>query len=552
MNNAELNERTRRYFQKTQLCRQRFLGALENAANSQQDAFERCLRPNVDTAFGREHSFGSIRNFDDYRKAVPIRDYDGLAPWISRAAEGEKGVLTAEDPVIFIQSSGSTGSNKKIPATRTFFERCWLPFVFATAGNLIEFHPSAIGRRDSTLNLKWDPHGEKQTTASGRPHLRASQVPLGQICEDDLAPEPGSDAPWSDVEGPSYLERTYGKLLLAAEADLRVVVGINPAMVAALVEQIAQSAPRLIRDLHNGAPAGQIQRKPNPEAARRLEMLCQHFGELRPHHLWPNLEVLYLWSTGVASLYSDWLRDQFGPQAEILGAPAGASEAPVGLPIDRHRSAGPLVLDNVFYEFIPAEEEIAPDSRTLLYNELEAGRMYHLVLTQLGGLYRYSLGDVFRVVDHWKGVPRVEYSGRKGHCSVAGEKLTSWQVLDAVRSALSARGLRIRNFTCGPRDDGAKGYAVALEPAEKWVASEHGTLETTLDEALCVQNGEYSRHRRAGELSPVQLRLMPRGNFHRDWEQQVKAGRPPTQVKDTPLRPDATLLNRLASLADSP
>ena len=77
--------------------------------------------------------------------------------------------------------------------------------------------------------------------------------------------------------------------------------------------------------------------------------------------------------------------------------------------------------------------------RTLLAHELEAGREYELVVSNLGGLCRYRLGDVVRVAGFHHAAPVVEFRYRIGQLlNLRGEKTSEEALSRAVRAALPA------------------------------------------------------------------------------------------------------------------
>ncbi|MGI9511049.1 MAG: GH3 family domain-containing protein, partial [Geminicoccaceae bacterium] len=92
----------------------------DTAASQAKLLLDEIVRPNVGTAYGEAHAFGSIETVDDYRRAVPLAGYEDLRPWIDRMAKGETGVLTAAKPIAFFKTSGSTSRPKLIPVTRVF------------------------------------------------------------------------------------------------------------------------------------------------------------------------------------------------------------------------------------------------------------------------------------------------------------------------------------------------------------------------------------------------------------------------------------------------
>ncbi|MFI5793607.1 GH3 auxin-responsive promoter family protein [Streptomyces sp. NPDC051677] len=529
--------------------------ALADAQGHQHRVLTELLEHNADTEYGRAHSFGAIRSLDDFRKAVPINDYAALAPWIDRMAAGESNLLTADDPAVYFTSSGTTGDHKKIPVTPRFMQRTFFPFYYAAWAPLIEHFPDVLDRPDAVLNLKHDPRPVPPTTASGRPHVGASQVDFGAKFGEPLSAEPGTSAPWGTlavpVEENDHLEKTYLRLRLAVEHDVRCVIGINPAMVAAVPYQLNLWWPRLVKEIRDGTLGGVPYGSPAPERAAALERLADHFGTVRPAHVWPRMRALFCWTTGMATLYMQRLREEYGPGVAVLPAPVAASEGPVGVAFDRHGSAGSLVVTASVYEFLDAESDIRPDAPTLTLDELEAGRDYHVVFSHIGGLYRYAVGDVVRVVDRVGGVPRVEYAGRGTRSDAVGERLRDAQVIRALAATARDTGLDVRNAACrvNPAGGSAAHYEFAVAAPGAWSATESDRFAALLDSAIGREAPAYATARSTGRLDPLVLRRVDGEAFLRDWHAGVASGIRPTQVKDRLFRQDFALWERLTGTA---
>lgn len=530
-------ERIARYRERVFTERDRLCHALTDGAARQHAVLGDLLSANAGTAFGREHGFDRIHNLDDFRKSVPIRDYSALSPWVEQMADGRSNVLAAEDPMVYFTSSGTTGAHKKIPITARFMRTSFFPFFYAAWAPLAEHFPRTISAPDAVLNLKHDPVPVAATTASGRPHLGASQVDFGALFGEPLSAEPGTAASWAAL--PAYvpgdhLENSYLRLRCAVEGDLRCVIGINPAMVAAVPYQLARWWPRIVKEVHDGTLGGRPYRSPNRERANELEWLARRFDPVRPAHIWPNMAAIFCWTSGIASLYLPRLREEFGIGVSVLPAPVAASEGPIGVTLDRHGSAGSLVVTAQVYEFVPADEVVGPDVPTLEPHEVQVGHEYHVIFSHVGGLYRYAVGDVVRVVDMIAGVPRVEYAGRSTLSDVRGERLRESQVIRAMSAALRACGLEIRNVTCrvwAPRD-GAARYEFAVAPRSAWSADEIEHMTARLDAALTAAAPRYGAARAAGRLDRPTLRLLDGETFLRDWHEQVGGGSRPAQLKD--------------------
>lgn len=533
MNSAD---RTRRYRERVFAERARLRAALRDCAGQQRAVLADLLAHNADTEFGRQHGFGRIRTMDEFRKAVPIRDYAGLSDWIDRMAAGAPGVLTADEPVVYFTSSGSTGEHKKIPVTARFMHTTFFPFFYAAWAPLAEHFPEAIARPDAMLNLKHDPVPKAATTASGRPHLGASQVDFGTAFGEPLSAEPGSAAPWAElpsgVDAGDHLEKAYLRLRLAVAGDVRSVIGINPAVVAALPFQLREWWPRIVGEIHDGTLGGRPWCPPDPLRAKELDRIATRVGRVLPAHVWPNLRSVFCWTGGLAALYLPRLREELGTGVTVLPAPVAASESPVAVTLDRHPGAGSPVVTAAVYEFVPADEEIGDRVSTLELPDLTVGREYHVIVSHVGGLYRYSLGDVVRVVDTDGGVPRLAYAGRAGLSNAHGERLREAQVVRALAGALGAGGLEVRNATCRVRAGTPARYEFGCAPWGSWSAAETDRFAARLDTELAAESPGYRRARAAGLLAPLAVCRLDGEAFLREWHDRVRGGVRPAQAKD--------------------
>ncbi|NDK23995.1 GH3 auxin-responsive promoter family protein [Streptomyces sp. TR1341] len=540
-----------RYRQRVFAERRRLAGQFAHAAERQRQVLADLLEFNAGTEFGRQHGFERIRDIDDLRKAVPVQDYAAHAPLIERTAQGEPNLLTADRPVVYFTSSGSTGSHKKIPVTPRFMRTTFFPFYYAAWSPLLESFPDIADRPDAVLNLKHDPLVAPPTTGDGRPHVGASQVDFGEKFGEPLSAELGTAAPWAalpvDVAPDDHLEKMYLRLRLAVQSDVRCLIGINPAMIAAVPHQLRLWWERIVRDVRDGTVGRVPAVAPDPDRAAELERLAHYHGTVTPALVWPRMRALFGWTTGVASLYLPGLKAEFGPRVAALPAPVAASEGPVGVPLDRHGSAGSLVVSAAVYEFVDADADLTPDSATLLPHELEEGREYHVLFTHVGGLYRYAVGDIVRVVDRVAGVPRLSYAGRAGRSDAVGERLREAQVVRALGTALDRTGLSLVNVACrtGAAAGASPRYTFAIAPAGPWQSAEAGRFADILDTELGRESAGYRQARGSGRLAGPALLLLDPEAFHRDWHTAVGSGIRPTQVKDRLFRQDPVLWQRL-------
>lgn len=508
------------------------------------------------TAFGREHGLGSVPEMDDWKRAVPVRDYEALRPYVERLIDGEQAVLTRSEPYALLKTSGTMGHPKLVPTTPHWRARYRGPALYAQWG----LYFVVLGLRqvepDTALDLSWEPH---------RPTERAGRFPIYSITQrwrvwgdTDWRP-PWYEAPWFvDEEAPEeVLTRIYRKLRLLAGHEVRLIVSVNPSKIVLLAEQLQSRAEELIADLRNGTLCGQPHpmTPPNHELARHLEVAHAYAGDsLALTDLWPRLSLLVCWTSASAGLYQPWLK-RLVPGVAVLPFSATGTEGIVTLPIDGHPSAGPLALDQGLYEFVPCAEDdegspLPADIETLSYEELSSGATYRLVMSQANGLFRYDTGDIYKVSGWIGAVPRLEFLTRAGFgSSFTGEKLTQFDIHAAVARALEHRWLSCPLFTCIPVWDNPPRYTLAIEWTDALDGVDVAGLAVDVDAAMQEMNVEYASKRTTHRLGALSiLRLVP-GAFRRAAEHDGNRGLAVTQLKHHWIQKDGAMLELIDQLS---
>ena len=91
----------------------------------QEGVFRSLLKAGRDTAFGNEHGFGEIRDYREFVRRVPVREYNQFAPYIERLRRGENYVLWNQKVRWFAQSSGTSSDKSKYnPVTPANLSGC--------------------------------------------------------------------------------------------------------------------------------------------------------------------------------------------------------------------------------------------------------------------------------------------------------------------------------------------------------------------------------------------------------------------------------------------
>ena len=100
------------------------------ALECQEKTMQQIVSKAANTAFGRDHDFSKISTYEDFKEAIPIRDYEDLKPYIERVKSGERDVLWPGLPAYFAKTSGTTSGVKYIPMSKES-----TPLHFGTARN---------------------------------------------------------------------------------------------------------------------------------------------------------------------------------------------------------------------------------------------------------------------------------------------------------------------------------------------------------------------------------------------------------------------------------
>lgn len=485
----------------------RFRAALGRPGAIQRQVLRRVLRMVAGSEFGRRHDLGCVRTPADLRKAVPLATYEDYRPLVARLCEGDFDALLSpgQRVVMFATSSGTTAARKLVPVTPAFvadYRRGWNTFGL----KMLTDHPHAMfrailqssGRHDAERTRAGIPCGAITglMAATQKRIVRRYYVGRPQIAH---------------LEAPQA--RYYTLMRLAMMRDVGFAVTANPSTLIQMARLIDEHSEILIRDVRDGTLCTDwvsdvklhavlaSRLRPAPERARALEEIRRRAGALRPRDYW-NVAFLACWTGGSLGHYLPRLADWWGP-VPVRDIGLLASEGRVSIPLQDDTAVGALDVTSNVYEFIPAELADDPCPPTVWLHELETGRDYVVVLSNMTGLVRYRLDDVVRVRGRIAETPLIEFIYRAGRvASVAGEKLTEHQVVAAARAACEALGIRELDFILAPCWGDPPYYrltaAIGSQPE----------LAATVDRALCAQNEEYESRRKSMRLGQLQLRTI--------------------------------------------
>lgn len=503
-------------------ARARFATALADARAEQARQLRSLLDENRDTAFGREHAFAAIATAADYRRAVPIRTYEELAPWVRRQVDGEAGVLSASPPVLYFSTTGTTGTPKHVPVTREFLRR-WTDNLLVYWANVIERFPAVLEGDDRVLMLHLAPRPFTRFTAGKIPiHVSTEMPTLAR------GAFPFSRAPWfpppptlTDAERLHYLVRA------SIEHPLAGIVCLHSSRLQATLSLLSQLGPQLVAEVRDGTLAGARFGEANPARARELEALLDA-GRFLPRHIWPSLEFVSSWIGASFDLYRPEIERSF--TSRIVPQMTVSSEVGhMTMPMNGDVADGPLTVHTNFYEFRSADTD---GDATLVFDQLEVGQVYEIVVSTCAGLYRYRCGDQFRVSGRVHDVPTLDFVGRAGVSDLAGEKITEQHVSAAVRDSAASAALPVSNATLVATWGQPARYVAVVEPVNAWSGDERARFAAAFEASLRKQAPRYDLKRGFGDLGPVALRVVARGTFDRHRARRVREGVAGGQLKD--------------------
>ncbi|WP_425831395.1 GH3 family domain-containing protein [Streptomyces fractus] len=526
------------------------LADLADPDTAQARVLEDIVTLGADSVHWRESGYDAVADTapgtaraEAFRRLLPIMRYDDFAPLVERETLAKGGVLSCSPVLRWLKTSGTTGNSKRVPYTRHWLTSYRIPAMQAMWGTYLALHPEILDGPYATLDTQTVREGAADFIEGVAYQAVSNRHPrLGGL---DWNP-PWYEAPWMGPDTPTSHEgRMYHRVRHLLGRPLQVITAINPSTLISLRDLISEFGDRLVDDVRAGTLDGLPWGEPDIEGADRLQLILKE-----PHFaltdIWPTLRLYSCWLSASAGLYQRKL-DKILPGVARLPFMSCGTEGVTTLPVDGSADAQPLAVSQAFFEFVPADvplaERIAASEpvRTLLFDEVEPGADYHLIMSQGNGLYRLWTGDLYRVHRVVDGVPWVSFVRRDGSFhSFTGEKLTEGQVTDALRRGFADLGLDMGLYLCGPQWAEPPHYVAVVETRDE---DTHRAAEISarVDDVLREINIEYGSKRDSRRLDPIQIHLVPRdavGAYVESRRQQGNAA----QYKYKPFHTDAEFI----------
>ncbi|MBB6107302.1 Phenylacetate-coenzyme A ligase PaaK, adenylate-forming domain family [Mucilaginibacter lappiensis] len=453
----------------------------KNAIALQQNTFSDLVDAAKNTAFGREHRFAEINNYNDFKKNVPIHDYEDLRPYIDRVVNGEENVLWPGKPAYLAKTSGTTSGVKYIPISKES-----MPEHIKAARNALLSYIHETGNADfvdgKMIFLQGSP---TLTVKAGIATGRLSGIVAHHV--------------------PAYLQKNR---LPSYETNC---IEDWEQKVDAIVEETFNQDMRLI----SGIP---------PWCQMYFDRLSAKAGGKKVKDIFPNFK-LYVHGGVNFEPYRSRMEESIGAKIDAIET-YPASEGFIAFQ-DSQKEKGLLLLvdSGIFYEFIPSEEYFNETPTRINLKDVELDRNYALIMNTSAGLWGYSLGDTIKFVS--KDPYRIVVTGRiKHYISAFGEHVIGEEVEQSLMTVAQQEGVDVVEFTVAPQVNPLAGQL----PYHEWFI-EFGSAPADLeafalkvDKALQKKNIYYFDLIEGNILQPLIIQSLQKDSFINYMRSQGKLG----------------------------
>ena len=451
---------------------------------AQREVLQHLVTAGQYTAYGKKYHFTRLFTVKDFKKNVPIQEYDDLRPYILRMMEGEENVLWNTPVNWFAKSSGTSSDKSK--------------FIPISDESLQDNHYQA--NKDMLTNYYNNFPGSDLLTGKSLVIGGSHQINKlnDEIQYGDLSAVLMQNTPF------------WGQWLRTPELSIALLDEWENK-----IEKLAQSTANENVTSLAGVPTWTL---------LLLKRILEITNKQTIKEVWPNLE---LYVNGGVSFVP--YREQF---EKIIGAPINylevynASEGFFAAQEKPDDDGMTLFTEHgIFYEFMPVEEYAKPSAQTVGLSEVILAKNYALVISTTGGLWRYLVGDTIRFTS--LNPYRIIVSGRlKHYMNAFGEEVIVDNSDKAIAMASKKTNAIVSDYTAAPvyfsaNSNGAHEWLIEFE-------KEPASLEQftkLLDAELKNTNSDYEakRHKDIALRMPV-VRILPIGTFTRWLRSKGKLG----------------------------
>ena len=427
---------------------------VNDPVKSQEKVFQNLISKAKHTAFGKDHQFDQISSYTDFKKRIPVRDYEDLKDYVERIKNGEKDILWKGSPSYFAKTSGTTSGAKYIPITNESMQ-----YQVAAAKEALLLYIANTGNSSFVDG--------KMIFLQGSPILdESNKIKTGRLS--------GIVAHFV----PSYLQKNR-----MPSWETNCIEDWETKLDAIIKETIVEDM-RLI----SGIPSW---------VQMYFEKLKEKEGK-KVGEIFPNFN-LFVYGGVNYEPYRQKMEDLVGKKVdsiELFPASEGFF-AYQDSNYDNKNSRGKdgmlLLLDHgIFYEFIPADEFLDKNPTRISLKDVKLGVNYVLILSTNAGLWAYNIGDTveFTSIKPY----RIIVTGRiKHYISAFGEHVIAKEVESALQEIVQGTTIKINEFTVAPQVNPPAGEL----PYHEWFVEfetepdDIPAFAEKIDQAMQNQNAYY-------------------------------------------------------------
>jgi len=377
---------------------------METAAADQQRIFKHLIKSAKHTMFGKDHGFDSIQSYDDFKKLVPVRDYEEIKPYIEKIKEGKQHVLWKGKPIYLAKTSGTTSGVKYIPITNES-----IPNHINSARDALLCYMAQSGNAEFANG--------KLIFLSGSPELdRVGGIPTGRL------------SGIVNHHVPKYLRSNQ-----LPSYETNCIEDWETKLDAIIGETINQDMT-----LISGIP---------PWMQMYFDRLIEKSGK-KVGDLFPNFSVMVQGGVNFEP-YKAKLYESIGRKIDCIEL-YPASEGFFAFQ-DNYNEPGLLLNTDsgLFFEFVPAGEIFNESPTRLSLADVKEGENYALIVSSNAGLWAYNIGDTVKFISTKP--YRLLVTGRTKHyISAFGEHVIGEEVEQALMKAAEEESVKVIEFTVAP------------------------------------------------------------------------------------------------------
>lgn len=493
----------------SKLARMR-LWRIENWSNHpvavQREVLQELVTAAQYTEFGRKYNFSKLFTLKEFKKRVPIHEYDDIKPYILRMMNGEQNILWNTPIKWFAKSSGTTSDKSK--------------FIPISDESLQDNHYKASKDLLSTYYKNF-PSSDLLT---GKGLVVGGSHQINQYNEDiqygDLSAVLMQNSPF------------WGQWIRTPELSVALLDEWEEK-----IEKLAQvTADENVTSLA-GVPTWTL---------ILLKRILEIKNKTTIKEVWPNLE---LYITGGVSFvpYKEQFDKIIGSKINYLEIYNASEGFIAGQQSPDDNGLLLFTEHGIFYEFMPVEEYGKENPKTVGLNHVQTGKNYALIISTTGGLWRYLIGDTIQFTS--LNPYLIKVSGRlKHYINAFGEEVIVDNSDKAIAFAAEKTNAVVNDYTAAPvyfseHDNGAHEWLVEFEKEP----DNFENFVSLLDSELKNINSDYEakRYKNIALRLPIVHNLKP-GTFNNWLRNKGKLG---GQHKVPRLSNDRTIINEILSIS---